>query len=219
MSLNKTWITSTAVICLIIVFSVGLSINYIDQASGFVPSSSLTVSKAVSSTTVTNLSCKFSNRSSSNHLSLILHGTSNVNVTALRTASLKASSCSYNYIREVFPVTGLGDFSTVNSYKLDLNFSIAPPNGSGQVHENLNITSDSGLRNLFPEINYQLYLNSQQVAAWYSNPPCYPGGDEPNIAISNCIGPNSTSIQIELPHLVETEMYSIIINSSAELVP
>jgi hypothetical protein len=94
-----------------------------------------------------------------------------------------------------------------------LNFSLSSPNTQGSY--NLTIGAGSGTSALFPGLGNQVYLNSQQVTSWYSNPPCY-GGDGIE---SDCMVSNATSITIELPTPIDSGAYDLKVISGETLVP
>jgi hypothetical protein len=68
---------------------------------------------------------------------------------------------------------------------------------------------------LFPGLSTQVYLNSQQITAWYSNPPCY---GEYGIE-GNCMASGATSMTIELPTPLQGGAYQLMITSGEYLVP
>ncbi len=135
------------------------------------------------------------------------------------TLPLTASACSYTYTNTTTPVAcgvmcggGIG-YTYSLDYVWKLNFSLSSPDSLGSY--NLTITSGSGMGGLFPKQGNQIYLNSQQMTSWYSNPPCYGGeGIE-----ADCMASNATSMAIELPTPVESGTYQLVVSSGVYLVP
>ena len=71
------------------------------------------------------------------------------------------------------------------------------------------------MSDLFPGFSTEVYLNLQQITAWYSNPPCN-GGEGVE---SDCMTSGATSITIELPAPVQGGAYYLMITSGEYLVP
>jgi hypothetical protein len=188
-------------------------------------SDSSVISLPPPTTIMTDLGCGISSVSSPEAtVSFLVNTTSandvKVNVSTSPALPLEATACSYIYTNTTTPTAcgvmcggGIG-YTEAVSYMWKLNFSMSSSASSGSY--NLTIASESGMTELFPlPYHEQIYLNSQQLTSWYSNPPCYGGeGIE-----SDCMMSNATSIAIELPAANESSTYQLVISSAEYLVP
>ena len=175
-------------------------------------------------TTIVHYGCGILAASSAKAPALILVNTSKVsnvkvNVSVSPALTLSASGCSYTYTNTTTPTAcgvmcggGIG-YTYAISDVWKLNFSLSSLDTSGGY--NLTIASAGGLISLFPGLGNNVYLNSQQITTWYSNPPCYGGeGIE-----SNCMVSNATSMTIEMPATNASTTYQLVVNSGEYLVP
>jgi hypothetical protein len=175
-------------------------------------------------TTVVHYGCGISTASSTKTSALVLVNTSkvnniNVNVSVSPALTLSAAACSHTFTNTTTPTAcgvmcdgGIG-YTYAISDVWKLNFSLSSPVTSGGY--NLTIAAGSGMSDLFPGLSTEIYLNSQQITAWYSNPPCY--GDQG--VESNCMSSEATSITIELPAPIQGGEYQLMITSGEYLVP
>ncbi len=213
------------------------SSNATSSTSSFPPTSTssatLTSSTTVTSsslyippptTTIVHYGCGISAASLTKASALILVNTSKasdvgVNVSVTPALTISAIGCSHTFTNTTTPTAcgvmcggGIGyTYSIFDVWKL--NFSLSSPVASGGY--NITIAAGSGMADLFPGLSTQVYLNSQQITTWYSNPPCYGGqGIE-----SNCMTSGATSIAIQLPTPVEGGAYQLMVSSGEYLVP
>jgi hypothetical protein len=164
-------------------------------------------------TTVVNYGCSVSKTSRSFALvNTSTIGNVNVSLKASPALTVTESACSYTHTNITTPVAcgamcggGIGDIFSYSDV-LVLNFSLGTPNPTEGY--NLTISAGSGMSALFPLLGTQVYLNSQKVTTWYSNPPC-----------SECMAPNATSITIELSAPVAGGAYTLEVSSTEYLVP
>ena len=175
-------------------------------------------------TTIIHYGCGISAASSTKASALVLVNTSKannvgVNVSVTPALTLIAAACSHTYTNTTTPTAcgvmcggGIGyTYAVWDVWKL--NFSLSSPTNNGGY--NITITAGSGMSDLFPGLATQVYLNSQQVTAWYSNPPCY---GEYGVE-GDCMASSATSITIELPAPIQGGAYQLMIGSGEDLVP
>ena len=125
-------IVAAVAIGVVIVVSIGLSVYYLNPASGFAHPTTVTtlVPFVPISTTTTNFPCDVSNATSPSSSSILVD-TSIVNMSSSPVASLRVASCSYTYTKVTSWVApgGLagptGSDAYLLSYVLNLNFSLS----------------------------------------------------------------------------------------------
>jgi hypothetical protein len=209
-------------------FSYGVRVEIVNgpsPGSGF-SSSSITSSLSLPPPTTTTIEygCRIASAPSPATSALVLVNTSsasNVKVNASVTPPLavEAMACSYAYTNTTTPVAcgvmcggGIGYTHAVSDV-WELNFSLTSPGAGGGY--NLTISSAAGMGGLFPPHGVQVYLNSQQITTWYSNPSCY-GGEGVE---GNCMSSGAASMTIELPASIQSGTYQLVVSSAEYLVP